>query len=208
MFRTRTAALLLFLGVAAPCTAQHTPANAGQAIVDFLLEYLAVRYPEVPFEDDLLYVSIHRQTLFHVKRGRSLAVYNVSTARRGIGNTVNSYRTPTGLHRVAVKYGEGVPELGILRDRIYTGEQADPDAPGEDGDLITSRILWLEGLEEHVNRGGHVDSKARHIYIHGTANERAIGTACSKGCVRMLNSDVIQLFDAVPAGTPVVILDN
>jgi hypothetical protein len=208
MFRTRTAALLLLLATAAPCAAQHTPVNTGQAIVDFLLEYLAARYPEVPFEDDLLYVSIQRQSLFHVKRGRSLAVYRVSTALRGIGNAVNSYRTPTGLHRVAVKYGEGVPELGILRDRIYTGEQADPDEAGEDRDLITSRILWLEGLEQQVNRGGRVDSKARHIYIHGTANERAIGTACSKGCVRMLNSDVIRLFDAVPTGTPVVILDN
>ncbi len=189
MFRTSAAALLLFLGTA-PVAAQHTPANTGQAIVDFLLEYLAVRYPGTPFEDDLLYVSIRRQSLFHVKRGRSLAVYRVSTALRGIGNAVNSHRTPTGLHRVAVKYGEGVPELGILRNRIYTGEQADPGDTGQDSDLITSRILWLEGLEKDVN------------------NERAIGTACSRGCVRMLNSDVIRLFDAVPTGTPVVILDN
>ncbi len=207
MFRTSAAALLLFLGTA-PVAAQHTSANTGQAIVDFLLEYLAVRYPETSFEDDLLYVSIRRQSLFHVKRGRSLAVYRVSTALRGIGNAVNSHRTPTGLHRVAVKYGEGVPELGILRNRIYTGEQADPGDTGQDSDLITSRILWLEGLEKDVNSGGRVDSKARHIYIHGTANERAIGTACSRGCVRMLNSDVIRLFDAVPTGTPVVILDN
>jgi hypothetical protein len=207
MFRTSTAALLLFLGTA-PVAAQHSPANNGQAIVDFLLEYLAVRYPGTSFEDDLLYVSISRQSLFHVKRGRSLDVYRVSTALRGIGNAVNSHRTPTGLHRVAVKYGEGVPQLGILRNRIYTGEQADPGDTGQDSDLITSRILWLEGLEKDVNSGGRVDSKARHIYIHGTANERAIGTACSRGCVRMLNSDVIRLFDAVSTGTPVVILDN
>jgi hypothetical protein len=207
MFRTSTAALLLFLGTA-PAAAQHSPANNGQAIVDFLLEYLAVRYPGTSFEDDLLYVSISRQSLFHVKHGRSLDVYRVSTALRGIGNAVNSHRTPTGLHRVAVKYGEGVPELGILRNRIYTGEQADPGDTGQDSDLITSRILWLEGLEKDVNSGGRVDSKARHIYIHGTANERAIGTACSRGCVRMLNGDVIRLFDAVSTGTPVVILDN
>nr|MCU0320079.1 L,D-transpeptidase [Flavobacteriales bacterium] len=59
-----------------------------------------------------------------------------------------------------------------------------------------------------VNQGPGVDSKARYIYIHGTANERAIGTACSMGCVRMLNRDVIQLFELVAPGTPVVILDN
>jgi lipoprotein-anchoring transpeptidase ErfK/SrfK len=42
----------------------------------------------------------------------------------------------------------------------------------------------------------------------GTANERSIGTACSMGCVRMLNRGIIHLIDLVAPGTPVVMLDN
>ncbi|MEZ4757110.1 MAG: L,D-transpeptidase [Flavobacteriales bacterium] len=208
MCRTRNFVTLLCLCMAAQLPAQDAPAHPGQAVVDLLLEYLAVRYPEVTLQEDLLYVSIARQTLFHVRGGRSLAIYPVSTALLGAGNVQDSHRTPTGLHRVAEKLGADVPELGIFRDRVHTGELADPDFAGVDKDWITSRILWLEGLEPGVNQGPGVDSKARHIYIHGTANERAIGTACSMGCVRMLNGDVIRLFEAVPDGTPVVILDN
>jgi hypothetical protein len=188
--------------------AQPPRVNDGQAVVDFLLEYLELRYPEIDLGGDLLYVSIQRQQLYHVQQGACVRVYPVSTAQRGPGAAVDSYCTPTGWHRVAEKHGAGVPELGILRDRVFTGTLADPDFAGVDKDWITSRILWLEGLEPGVNQGPGVDSKARYIYIHGTANERAIGTACSMGCVRMLNRDVIQLFELVAPGTPVVILDN
>ena len=43
--------------------------------------------------------------------------------------------------------------------------------------------------------------------IHGTWDDKSIGKAESAGCVRMKNSDVEQLFDLVPLGTPVTILD-
>jgi hypothetical protein len=95
-----------------------------------------------------------------------------------------------------------------LRDREFTGTFADPDFAGVDKDWITSRVLWLEGLEEGVNRGGAVDSRERMIYIHGTANERSVGTPSSMGCIRMRNDDIISLYDLVPVGTLVVILDN
>lgn len=186
-------------------------AHAGgpqQGLVDLLLEYLQARYPQQAFTGDVLYVSVHRQSLFHVRNGRLHQVYPIATAKAGLGSTDGSWRTPTGLHRISEKYGEGIPELGILRDRKYTGELADPDFAGVDKDWITSRILWLEGLEPGVNRGGNVDSHARYIYIHGTANERSVGTASSMGCVRMRNTDVIQLYDQVPVGALVVILDN
>lgn len=204
----RLVCALLCLAALLPSRAQPPRVNDGQAVVDFLLEYLELRYPGTELRGDLIYVSIQRQALFHVRDGVSIQVYPISTATRGPGCTVDSYCTPTGLHRVAEKHGSDVPELGILRDRVFTGELADPDFAGVDKDWITSRILWLEGLEPGVNQGPGVDSKARYIYIHGTANERAIGTACSMGCVRMLNRDVIRLFDAVAPGTPVVILDN
>ena len=179
-----------------------------QGLVDMLLEYLQIRYPEQSFSGDVLYVSIHRQALFQVSDGRLLCMYPVATAKAGLGAADGSWRTPTGLHRISEKIGDRVPALGILRDRKFTGELADPDFAGVDKDWITSRILWLEGLEPGVNQGGNVVSHARYIYIHGTANEKSVGTASSMGCVRMRNDDVIRLYDQVPVGTLVVILDN
>ncbi len=179
-----------------------------QGIIDLCLDYLASRYPTKQFNGDLLYVSVHRQALFHVRDGRLLKRYPVATAKAGVGSEDGSYRTPVGLHRVREKHGDDIPPLGILKDRVFTGEFADPDFAGIDKDWITSRILWLEGLEPGLNQGGRVDSHARYIYIHGTANERSIGTASSMGCVRMRNDDVIALYEQVPVGALVVILDN
>lgn len=204
--------LRMVLATAVLCSALTAlPGDGGpvrQGIVDLLLEYLHARYPALSFDGDVLYVSVQRQAMFHVRGGRLLHVYPVATAIAGLGNEDGSRRTPTGLHRVSEKFGDEVPPLGILRDRVFTGEFADPDFAGIDKDWITSRILWLEGLEPGVNQGGTVDSHARYIYIHGTANERSVGTASSMGCVRMLNKDVIDLYNDVSIGTLVVILDN
>jgi hypothetical protein len=157
---------------------------------------------------DILYVSVQRQSLFHLRRRRLLNVYPVATSGRGLGAETDSYRTPEGLHRISDKVGDAVPPLGILKERVYTGELADVDFAGVDKDWITSRILWLDGLEPGLNKGGSVDSHDRFIYIHGTANERSVGTPTSMGCIRMCNADVIKLYDAVPVGALVVILDN
>jgi lipoprotein-anchoring transpeptidase ErfK/SrfK len=46
---------------------------------------------------------------------------------------------------------------------------------------------------------------ANGVGIHGTAEDWSIGTRASHGCIRMHVSDVIDLFDRVPIGTPVLI---
>ncbi len=182
--------------------------HPSQGVVDMLMEYLQVRYPEQDLEGDIVYVSVRRQFLYHARDGRLMGSYPVSTARVGLGTQRDTYRTPTGLHRVSEKFGDGIPPFGILKDRVFTGELADPDFAGVDKDWITSRILWLDGLEQGHNKGGDHDSHDRFIYIHGTANEQAIGTAASRGCIRMRNDDVIALYDALPVGALVVVLDN
>ena len=64
-----------------------------------------------------------------------------------------------------------------------------------DKDEITSRILWLDGLEQGTNHGGVYDTFSRFIYIHGTSDEKRIGEPVSAGCIRMKNDDIIELFD-------------
>ena len=105
------------------------------------------------------------------------------------------------------KIGAGLPSCWLCRGRP-TGEifSKDLDARYPERDWILTRILWLSGLERGFNRGGKVDTMRRYIYIHGTPDRIALGIPDSKGCIRMRNSDIVDLFDRVPPGTPVLIL--
>ena len=193
--------------IASGCAAQMKASTASQPLADLLLEYMEVRYPGLDVDGDVLYVSVQRQRMFHVRGRRILAEYLISTSAKGLGNEENSYRTPTGLHYVRERHGDGLLPWSVLKDRKPTGEVADSSS-GCDRDVITSRILWLSGMEEGVNEGGPVDSYARWIYIHGTADEGSLGKPSSLGCIRMRNRDVIELYDRIPIGALVVIYDN
>ena len=94
-----------------------------------------------------------------------------------------------------------------MKGRVWNQEIIEPIIEDIDieEDVITSRIMWLDGLEPGKNKGSGIDSKARYIYIHGTAEEGLIGRPASLGCIRMINKDVIRLFDMVGVGTKVLI---
>ncbi len=159
----------------------------------------------------VLIVRADEQCLYVCEAGRAPQVFPVSTSARGVGNRDGSLQTPRGLHWVAQRIGDTAPAGAIFRGRTDTGAIADiltdPDARST-GDRITSRILWLEGLEPGINRGGDVDSFARFIYIHGTDEEGRIGSPASHGCIRMRNQDLIGLFPRVPLHSLVVILER
>lgn len=147
--------------------------------------------------DHSIHISIPRQEL-SLKSGRkTLARYPVSTSRFGIGVKKGSFKTPTGRFRVAEKIGEGMPVETVFKSR----QPVEPTRKmlAED-DLIMGRILWLDGLD-----ADNANSHERYIYIHGTNHEDAIGTAASEGCIRMRGSDLVELFDRVSTGTPVII---
>ena len=122
--------------------------------------------------------------------------YPVSTAANGMGNRIDSFKTPFGIHRVRQKIGGGAPCGMVFESRQPTGRVAS-NLDNRERDEITSRILWLDGLENGVNRGGDCDTYSRYIYIHGTSDEKRIGEPVSAGCIRMKNDDVIELFDEV-----------
>ena len=151
-----------------------------------------------------LVVSIGTQRLGLFRDGALAADWPVSTSRFGVGSQLNSYRTPLGLHRVAEKIGAGMPLNTVFKGRKPVPPASVPRPPAT-GDLIMARILWLDGCERGLNRGGDMDSHDRYIYIHGTAHEDRIGTPDSHGCVRMRNADIAALFDLVEVGTPVFI---
>ena len=133
----------------------------------------------------------------------------VSTAARGPGEEKDSFRTPRGAHVVRARIGADAPLNTVFVGRRPTGEIYTPALgrahPGRD--WILTRILWLSGLEPGRNRLGNVDTMQRYIYIHGSPDEVALGMPGSHGCIRMSNREVVELFERVPAGTEVQILE-
>jgi hypothetical protein len=160
--------------------------------------------------NELLYVSIKKQKLYHIINNIIIDQYIISSAKKGIGNIRNSDKTPTGLHFIKEKHGHKTPINGRMIARNFEGEIATifTDSTTSKTDDITSRILWLSGLEQGINKGGNVDSYQRYIYIHGTSEEGKLGIPASHGCIRMKNKDVIKLFNKVNEGTKVLILDK
>lgn len=148
-------------------------------------------------------VSISDQMLFLVDKEECAKTYPISTSRFGVGNAVGSFKTPLGVHRIIEKIGYGLLPGAIFTDRIFTGRYWDPSRIGDN--MILSRIMRLQGLEQGLNKGEGIDSYERYIYIHGTANEPMIGKTNSHGCICMRNSDVVDLFERVLEGTLVII---
>ena len=136
-----------------------------------------------------------------------MARYLVSTAANGVGCTKDSGCTPLGAHIIRAKIGADAPVNTVFVGRRPTGEICTPELMAQyaNRDWILTRILWISGTEVGFNRLGNVDTMQRYIYIHGTPDSTDIGKIGSHGCIRMRNSDVIELFDLVETGTKVFI---
>lgn len=157
----------------------------------------------------LIRIHIPSQTLELIgDDGACLRRYGVSTAAKGPGEQTGSHQTPRGRHVIRAKIGAGQPIGTAFRGRRPTGEvwTTEVGAQMPERDWILTRILWLSGKEPGFNRLGSVDTMRRYIYIHGTPDTEPMGVPKSIGCIRMRNREVAELFDLVPAGTPVEIV--
>ena len=158
--------------------------------------------------EELLFISIENQKMYHIKNNNIISEYIISSSAYGTGNKAGSNKTPLGLHKIKQKYGKATPINGRMVGRIFYGNIAAiyTDETKSRTDDVTSRILWLEGIEEGKNKGKGIDSYKRYIYIHGTSEEGRLGTPASHGCIRMKNKDVIDLYKIIEVGTLVLIL--
>mgnify|MGYP003895835429 FL=1 len=162
----------------------------------------------VSMSEDCLLVSVDQQKLWHFY-GAGCDSYTISTARAGRGCILDSQQTPTGLHQVSEKIGAEAPAGMVFKARQPTGKVW-ADWPSAEDNLITSRILWLAGLEPGHNAGANaagqvVDTKQRYVYVHGTNQHANLGQPNSHGCVLLSDADVMALFERVPVGTQVYI---
>ena len=138
------------------------------------------------------------------RRHELIKTFRCSTSKFCSGETAHSNMTPRGLHRIVKKIGGGWPAGTTFSGRQVTGFtwQGNPAA------TITTRILWLDGLEPGFNRGGNVDSHSRYIYIHGTGDETTLGRPASHGCIHLAAADLVPLYDLLPEGTLVWISES
>jgi adenylate cyclase len=152
-------------------------------------------------------VDVAAQKLRLLEGARSLREYTVSTSGNGLGEQNGSGQTPRGRHKIRAMIGRGAPSRSVFVCRRPTGEVHSNElaAAHPNRDWILTRILWLSGLEPGKNRLGAVDTMRRFIYIHGTPDESVLGRPGSKGCIRMRNEDIVELFDAVKPGIEVLI---
>jgi hypothetical protein len=199
---TKIFKILTFLFILSSCSSLQdiNKMNKNSTIVE--LESIDSSYKSL---ENLIYVDINSQTLSYIVKGTVSRKYNISSSYYGTGSVANSLKTPLGKHEIYKKIGNELPINAILKGRVWNGAIADIiEGPIDtDYDHVTSRILWLDGLEEGKNKGNGVDSRNRYIYIHGTAEEGLIGKPASDGCIRMYNNEVIELFELVSEKTQV-----
>ncbi len=160
--------------------------------------------------DSVIIITPKSQKLFLVTNGITVKDYIISTGKTGTGCLSGSGMTPYGTHRIKGMFGKGATSGAIFKSRVNTGKKAViyTKRIDTDDDHVTTRIMWLDGLERGVNKGGNVDSRNRYIYIHGTPEEGLLGQPASHGCIRMRNDEVIELFDLVRNGMIVEILNE
>lgn len=198
----RMIALFIFLFPLLSAQTQHADMQELQVHIDRLRTEF-----DYNGTDAAILISIQDQELYLTQNGAIKKTYKISSAIVGANNKSGSRGTPLGVHQVSDKFGDGAPIGAIFKARQNTGKIAkiitEPIDVEEDD--VTTRVMWLDGLEPGINKGGNVDSKGRYIYIHGTPEEGLIGQPASHGCIRMYNTDVVELFNSVDVGCLVLI---
>jgi hypothetical protein len=154
-----------------------------------------------------LVASLSSQSLTLIREGETVRSYQISSAKNGPGEQMGSGCTPRGQHVIRAKIGACCPVGTVFVGRRATGEVYSSNLAERfrGCDWILTRILWLRGCEQGRNRLGEVDTMRRYIYIHGCPDTEPMGVPASHGCIRMRNADVVELFDLVEPGTPVLI---
>lgn len=157
--------------------------------------------------DTYLHVDVKAQSLTYFCGDINISTYIISTAKKGVGEIFGSEKTPRGWHIIRAKIGQNQPMNTVFVGRRPTGEVYTPSLGDQfqNRDWILTRIFWLSGLEIGKNRLGNCDTMRRYIYIHGTPDERRLGSPQSRGCIQMHNADLIELFNVIPVGTKILI---
>jgi lipoprotein-anchoring transpeptidase ErfK/SrfK len=133
--------------------------------------------------DTMLYLDQSKRRLALIVDGDVLRDWPVAV---GLGGSP----TPTGTFTVGAKRFE--PTWTNPAPDRWGADMPASIGPGPDNPLGPRAINWNQSGRDTL------------IRFHGTTDESSIGEAASRGCVRMYNADVVELFDLVSPGMPIV----
>jgi hypothetical protein len=157
------------------------------------------------FDDEVDLSEITRRTV-NDPTGQGPGTITINTAQRKLYLSLGGGR--------AIEYGIGVGRQGFAwKGQAEVGRKAFWPGWTPPKEMIARR----PDLPDHMEGGMENPLGARALYlfksgkdtlfrIHGTNEPGTIGRAVSSGCIRMLNADVIDLYQRVAKGTPVVVL--
>jgi lipoprotein-anchoring transpeptidase ErfK/SrfK len=155
---------------------------------------------------DLNHEALSTRTIVNDPTGERVGTITIDTKNRYLYLSLDGGR--------AVRYDVGVGREGFAwQGRAYIGRRAEwptwtppaamlkrrPDLPR----VMTGGIANPLGARAMYLYNGHGDTMFR---IHGTNEPDTIGQAVSSGCIRLLNDDVVDLYQRVKIGAPVIVL--
>lgn len=157
----------------------------------FLRAEVAYRTSEAP---GTIVIDPHAHYLYHVEDGGRATRYGVGVGREGFGwsgEAVIKTKQEWPDWYPPKEMLARQPELAAKMSQLQsgTGMRGGPSNP------LGSRALYL-----------WQDNKDTLFRIHGTVEPWTIGKNASSGCIRMINQDVMDLYDRTPEGTKVVVL--
>ncbi len=146
---------------------------------------VAAAAPATPASDDdgvYLLLRLRERRLYLMDGARPARSFPVAVGRK-------EYETPVGRFEVTEKV---VDPPYVRFDYENPGRVFGTVGPGPENPL---GVRWI----------GFKSAYGWRIGFHGTPRPELLGQAVSHGCVRMRNEDVLEIFDLVDVGTPVVV---
>ncbi len=143
-----------------------------------------------PEKPGTIIIITRERALYYVLPGGKAERYGVGVGREGF-----QWSGVTTIKRKAIWPEWRPPKEMIEREwRLYKRRLPKVMRGGPDNPLGARALYLYQGNRDTLYR------------IHGTNDPSTIGRAVSSGCIRMLNEEIIELYEKVPIGTRVVVL--
>ncbi|MEP2780980.1 MAG: L,D-transpeptidase [Pseudoruegeria sp.] len=174
--------------ISLPALAQQAP-KPFELAPEFLPQYVTIKKEYAPGQ---LLIVPQTHFLYHVVEEGKAVRYGVGVGKAGLafkGSATIDVRKEWPTWRPTQDMIDRDPAAyGKFKDNDYV-------QPGGPRNPLGARALYL--FKNGINT---------FYAIHGTTQPSSIGRSVSNGCIRMLNSHVIHLYDRVPVGTTVTVL--
>ncbi len=156
--------------------------SAGEISLTGVSRRETVQWPETKYPEGSIIIKTPERALYYVAGDGEAIRYAIGVGREGF--------QWSGTSRIVAKaeWPQWNPPQVMIEREALKGHIIPPHMDGGPANPLGARAMYLGG---------------RMYRIHGTNNEASIGGAVSSGCIRMMNADVIDLYDRAKVGAKV-----